>query len=146
MAHEAPEMGLVAIGVVHSPYQTADQAPHQGFVDDTESTIEIYETYTPELNGLEDVHRLTVVYWAHRADRTGVEQSIHGPSGDDGADRADGDREGAFASRGPTRPNPLSICTCMVHGLEGRRIRVTGLDAIDGSPVVDLKPALRPER
>lgn len=119
------------IGVVHSPYATPDDAPHQGFADDAEAELEVFERYADALGGIEDVLRLTVVYWAHRADRSE-------PVGEDGT--------GAFARRGPDRPNPLSICTCTVLGVEGRGIEVRGLDAVDGSPLVDLKPALQAER
>lgn len=132
--HENEEMQLVPVGVAHTPYETADEAPHQGFAGDAESTIEIFEMYGHALSGIEDTHRLTVVYWAHEADRDLFEED------------AGEDWDGAFAGRGPNRPNPLNICTCMVLGVDGRRIRVRGLDAIDGSPVVDVKPALQAER
>ena len=78
-----------------------------------------------------DAVRVTVVYWAHLADRTpGV-----GPDG-----------HGAFARRSPNRPNPLSVCVCTLYGADGQTLRVGGLDAVDGSPVLDLKPSLQTER
>jgi tRNA-Thr(GGU) m(6)t(6)A37 methyltransferase TsaA len=126
-----PEMCLEQIGVAHTPYQTADDAPHQGFADDAESTLEIFAKYEEALSGIEDVHRVTVVYWADETDRDHL-------VGSEGV--------GTFARRTPHRPNPLSICACMVLSTDGRRIHVRGLDAIDGSPIVDLKPALQAER
>lgn len=134
MDGDEPEMQLVSVGVAHTPYETTDEAPHQGFADDAESEIEIFEAYSHALAGIEDTHRLTVVYWAHEAER------------DRAGESAAEDWHGAFAGRGPNRPNPLSICTCLVLAVDGRRIRVRGLDAIDGSPVVDVKPALQAER
>lgn len=122
---------LTPIGVARTPYETPDDAPHQGFAGDTESTIAVYDQFADALAGIGDVLRLTVVYWAHEADRSSLQ-------GDDGI--------GAFSRRTPNRPNPLSICTCMVLSVDGSRIRVRGLDAIDGSPVLDLKPALQGER
>lgn len=119
------------IGVVHSPYDTTDDAPHQGFAGDAEATIELFERYADGLESVEDSVRLTVVYWAHMADRSSLR-------GDDGV--------GAFARRSPNRPNPLSVCPCLLLGREGRQLRVRGLDAVDGSPVVDLKPSLQGER
>lgn len=119
------------IGVAHTPYQTPDEAPHQGFADDAESEIEVLDEYADALAGIEDVIRLTVVYWAHLADRTVL-------GGTDGI--------GAFARRSPDRPNPLSICTCTLLDVDGHTLRVTGLDAVDGSPVLDIKPALQAER
>lgn len=122
---------LSPIGVAHTPYDTVEDAPHQGFADDREATIEVDDAYAAALSGIDDVVRLTVVYWADRADRETLR-------GDDGV--------GAFARRGPTRPNPLNICTCTLLARDGRRLRVRGLDAVDGSPVIDLKPALQAER
>jgi tRNA (Thr-GGU) A37 N-methylase len=83
------------------------------------------------LVGIQDVIRLTVVYWADRADRASL---------------ADESGVGAFAKRTPHRPNPLNVCPCTLLGRESRRLRVRGLDAVDGSAVLDLKPALQAER
>jgi tRNA-Thr(GGU) m(6)t(6)A37 methyltransferase TsaA len=118
------------VGEAHTPYTTPADAPHQGFADDAEATIEIFEDYADALAGIEDSIRLTVVYWAHLADRT---RTV-------GADDV-----GVFARRSPDRPNPLSICTCTLYEQEGSTLRVTGLDAVDGSPVIDVKPALQSE-
>lgn len=119
------------IGVAHTPYPTPGDAPHQGFADDTESDIEIFDEYADALAGIHDVIRLTVVYWAHLADRTELCAT---------------DGTGAFARRSPDRPNPLSICTCTLLGVDDHTLRVTGLDAVDGSAVLDIKPALQAER
>lgn len=108
-----PEMHLKQIGVAHTPYQTVDDAPHQGFVDDTESTLEIFEKYANALSGIEHVHRVTVIYWAHLADRDSLTRS---------------GETGAFTRRTLYRPNPLSICTCMVLRTDERRVHVRGLD------------------
>lgn len=128
MDEETPT--LQPVGVAHTPYETPGDAPHQGFAADTDSQVEIFEDYADALEGIGDVYRVTVVYWAHLADRTGA-------VGSDGV--------GAFARRSPNRPNPLSICTCTLLGVEDRILRVTGLDAVDGSSVLDVKPALQTE-
>lgn len=125
------ELELVPVGVARTPYASPGDAPHQGFVADEESTVEIHEAYRDALAGIERVHRVTVVYWAHLADRTRL-------VGDDG--------EGAFSRRSPHRPNPLGICTCLVLDVDGREIHLRGLDAVDGSPVLDVTPALQGER
>lgn len=122
---------VTPVGVAHTPYGDPGDAPHQGFADDAEATVEVYEPYADGLAGVEDVVRLLVVYWADAADRESLR-------GDDGV--------GAFARRTPNRPNPLNVCTCTLLERDGRRLRVRGLDAVDGSPVVDLKPALQSER
>lgn len=122
---------LRPVGVARTPYETPGDAPHQGFASDDEAVVEVAESYADALAGLEDVVRVTVVYWADRADRS----TLAGESG-----------VGAFARRSPHRPNPLGICTCLLLAVDGRRLRVRGLDAVDGSPVVDIKPALQSER
>lgn len=129
MAEQAPT--LRPVGIAHTPYETPGDAPHQGFAAESDAEIEIFEDYADALEGIEDVYRVTVVYWAHLADRTGE-------TGTDGG--------GAFARRSPNRPNPLSLCTCSLLGVDDRRLRVRGLDAVDGSPVLDLKPSLQTER
>lgn len=121
---------LDPVGVAHTPYETPAGAPHQGFAGDDEAVVEVFEPFEAALAGLEDVPRVTVVYWADRAERR--------PATDDG--------DGAFARRTPHRPNPLSICSCLRLSVDGRRVRLRGLDALDGSPVLDLKPSLRSER
>jgi tRNA (Thr-GGU) A37 N-methylase len=150
------DLELVAVGMAHTPYETTAEAPHQGFADDAESVIEIHAEYADALAGVETYHRLTVLYWAHLVDRErpvddGAEDGGDADDTNDAGDGADGDDsgdgdDGAFARRGPDRPNPIGVCTCMVLGVDGRRIRVSGLDAVDGSPVVNLKPALQAER
>ena len=122
---------LSPVGVAHTPYDTPTDAPHQGFADDAAATVEVFERYGDALAGIEDVVRLTVVYWADRADR----ESLQGE-----------DDVGAFARRTPHRPNPLNLCTCTLLERDGRRLRLRSLDAVDGSPVLDLKPALQAER
>lgn len=130
-ATENEGMDLRPIGVAHTPYETAEEAPHQGFAADDEATIEVFESYADALAGVDDAIRLTVVYWADAADRDSL-------IGDDGV--------GAFVKRTPNRPNPLNICTSTLLGVDGRQLRVRGLDAVDGSPVIDIKPALQVEQ
>lgn len=121
----------VAVGVARTPYDGRDAAPHQGFAAADEATIEIFEPYADALAGIEECLRVTVVYWADRADRDAL---------------VDEDGIGAFAKRTPNRPNPLGICTCLLLDRRGRELRVRGLDAFDGSPILDVKPALQAER
>ncbi|WP_306052102.1 TrmO family methyltransferase domain-containing protein [Natronococcus wangiae] len=126
MTAHRPE--LVPVGVARTPYESPEDAPHQGFAADAEATIEVFEPYADALAGIDDCYRLTVVYWADRADRDAL---------------VDENGVGAFAKRTPHRPNPLGICSCLLPDRTGRELRVRGLD---GSPVVDCKPALQAER
>lgn len=131
MVERTDEVVLEPIGIAHTPYETPDEAPHQGFADDEEARIEAFEQYADALAGIDDVVRLVVVYWADKADRTSLQ--------------GEGDT-GAFAKRTPHRPNPVNICTCTLLERNGLELRIRGLDAIDRSPVLDIKPALQVER
>ena len=118
-------MELKSIGVVHSPYRSLEEIPRQGFFSEAESVIEIAEVYAPALEYIEELEWLTVLYWAHLAER---DRLVTTPPC------------GVFACRAPHRPNPLSLCAVKLLRREGRKLFVQYLDALDGSAVIDIKP------
>lgn len=89
------------------------------------------------LAGLSDFSHLEVIFVFDRVSETEIEYGARHPRG-----RTDWPLVGIFAQRGKTRPNRLGLCTCQVIGVDGLAVEVQGLDAIDGTPVVDLKPAM----
>jgi tRNA-Thr(GGU) m(6)t(6)A37 methyltransferase TsaA len=99
------------------------------------SEIWIDEAFTGILDGIEDFSHILVLYWAHRVSNEGRSLVKVHPMG-----RKDLPLVGIFATCSPARPNPL--CAIVVRVLErsGNRLKVQGLDAIDGSPVIDIKP------
>jgi tRNA-Thr(GGU) m(6)t(6)A37 methyltransferase TsaA len=101
-----------------------------------EAHIELSERFEPEaLAGLETFSHLEVIFRFHlvapERERTGARHPRN---------RTDWPKVGIFAQRGKARPNRLGVSRCRILGVEGRRIHVVGLDAIDGTPVLDLKP------
>lgn len=95
--------------------------------------------FGPEsLAGLDDFSHLVVVYHFHLADPGKVELRARHPR-----NNPDWPKVGIFAQRGRNRPNHLGVSTCALVGIEGTSVLVQGLDAIDGSPVLDLKPYFR---
>ncbi len=95
--------------------------------------------FGPEsLAGLEEFSHLVIVYSFHLADPDKVELSARRPR-----NNPDWPKVGIFAQRGKNRPNHLGVSTCALVGVEGTSVLVQGLDAIDGSPVLDLKPYFR---
>lgn len=118
------------IGVAHTPYDDTHDAPRQGRMSDAEAVIEVREEYAPALKDVELASHLIVLYWAHMA-RRDVLQTVTpwGP-----------ETRGVFACRSPSRPNPISLCVVELVRREGDRLIVRGLDAADGSPVLDIKP------
>ncbi len=90
------------------------------------------------LLGLDAFSHLEVVYVFDRVDESEIEQRARHPRG-----RTDWPRVGIFAQRGKGRPNRVGVSRCAIVKVEGKTIHVTGLDAIDGTPVIDLKPYMR---
>ena len=103
-------------------------------VSDRESELALHETVAQGLHGLKTGSRIDVLYWMHRLgpeDRQTLE--VH-PRGDKGRPL-----QGVFSVRSPMRPNPIGVSAVEVVGMAGARLRVAGLDAQDGSPILDIK-------
>ncbi|HEY2774477.1 MAG TPA: SAM-dependent methyltransferase [Candidatus Binatia bacterium] len=90
------------------------------------------------LAGLGDFSHLLVIYHFHRADPSKIETAARHPRGNTAWPKV-----GIFAQRGKNRPNRIGVSTCEIAGVEGTTVRVRGLDAIDGTPVLDIKPFFR---
>lgn len=104
-------------------------------VDDDLSVIEINERYCAGLNGIEAYEELDVLYWFHERDNEkhrnvlSVIPRRHGET----------EPRGVFASHSPSRPNPIGLTRVKIVSIDGCRVSVSGLDAFEGSPIVDLK-------
>jgi len=122
------------IGRVESPLTDLESAPRQA----DEGAPEAWLVFEPEmLEGLRSVRSgdgLIVVTWLDRARRDVL--SVH-PRGD--TSRA---QEGVFSTRSPHRPNPIGLHRVEVTAVDGRRVRVRNLEALDGTPIIDVKPLL----
>jgi tRNA (adenine37-N6)-methyltransferase len=106
--------------------------------DRVESTIVIDSRFPPEsLDGLQAFSHVDVVYWFHLVDEAAITVGARYPRG-----RTDWPRVGIFAQRAKARPNRIGVTTCALVRIEGRELHVRGLDAIDGTPVLDVKPYL----
>jgi tRNA (adenine37-N6)-methyltransferase len=129
-ANSSQSMELVPIGVIHSPYRVKGDAPHQGRLSPTTSEIEIFPEFAEGLKDVAERPHLIVLYWLDRADR-GTLTAIPPHSNEE---------HGVFATRSPDRPNPIGLAVVDLLGIEGDRLIVRGLDAFDGTPVLDIKP------
>ena len=130
---EAPpptDAGLVFIGRIHTPWADRMETPRQGRLDGPTCRIEVFEPWVGALAGIEEFERLEVLYWLHLSRRDLVLQSP----------RNDGAARGTFSLRSPARPNPIGTEIVALVRVEDGNVFVRGLDCLDGTPLLDLKP------
>jgi tRNA-Thr(GGU) m(6)t(6)A37 methyltransferase TsaA len=128
---------LVPIGVVRSSLVDLDAAPMQGDEGAPDATIDVEPSFARALEGIGVGDELFILTWLHEADREVLQ--VHP------RDDASRPLTGVFATRSSDRPNPIGLHRVTVRGIDGLELRVGPLEAIDGTPVVDIKPVLRDE-
>jgi tRNA-Thr(GGU) m(6)t(6)A37 methyltransferase TsaA len=127
---------VLPIGVIRSTLRATADAPNQAFEGAPDALLEIDPAYTDALHRIEVGDELIVLTWLHLADRRTLQTH---PRGDESIPLT-----GVFRTRSPDRPNPIGLHRVTVTGLEGATaVRVDALEAIDGTPIIDLKIALR---
>lgn len=131
---------LNPIGMVRSPFTATGQIPKgPGARHDAEGVLELDPELAPGLMDIEGFSHLFVLWFFHRVD--GHDLVAHPPSDDR--------PHGVFATRSPRRPNPIGLTVVELLAREGSHLRVRGVDMLDGSPILDIKPYLSsvpPER
>jgi len=120
------------VGYVRSDITAREHAPRQGRDASAEARIEILPQYINAVDGIKQWSQLLVICWLHLADRDTL--AVH-PRGD-----ASAPLTGIFGTRSPARPNPLAVYTADLLSVEGNVLNVRGIDAVDGTPVLDIKP------
>ncbi len=121
------------VGYVRGPYRDAGEIPKGlGAKHETEGALEIREEFEPGLTDIEGFSHLYVIWAFDRAE--GVHLMASPPSDDR--------PHGVFATRSPHRPNPIGLTVVELLGREGRVLRVRGIDMLDGTPILDIKPYL----
>jgi tRNA-Thr(GGU) m(6)t(6)A37 methyltransferase TsaA len=129
---------LRPIGVIRSILKVRSEAPKQGSEGAPDAWLEVSPFAAEGLDGLAAGDTIIVVTWLHRARRDVLR--VH-PRSDRRRPLA-----GVFATRSPDRPNPLGLHCVTVRRVAGNRLRIGPIEAIDGTPVVDIKPALAGRR
>ena len=122
------------IGVIRSELISREEAPLQGDEGAPEAWLELTARVAQGLVGITAGDELIVLTWLHQAQRDVLQ--VH-PRG-----RLEAPLTGVFATRSPDRPNPVGLHRVSVLEVAGQRLRVAPLEAIDGTPVIDLKPVL----
>jgi tRNA-Thr(GGU) m(6)t(6)A37 methyltransferase TsaA len=125
---------LTPIGTVESPLTDPASAPKQGDEGAPDAWLVFEPSALPGLDGLRAGDDVLVLTWLDRARRDVL--TVH-PRGD-----VSRPRQGVFATRSPARPNPVGLHRVTIEAIEGARVRVRPLEAVDGTPIVDVKPVL----
>ncbi len=118
------------IGIVHSPFKERKDAPNQGRNTREISTLEIFPEYRDGLVGLAAGDAVFILCWFDRSERDILQVIPHGRT----------ELTGVFATRAPVRPNPLSLTLVTIESITGTTLTVRGLEALDNTPVLDIKP------
>jgi tRNA-Thr(GGU) m(6)t(6)A37 methyltransferase TsaA len=130
----ASENLLKPIGVIHSELTNRSNAPRQGSEGAPDAWLEVYPWATEGLFRMAVGDEVIVITWFHQARRDVFQVR---PRSD-----PRNPITGVFATRSPDRPNPLGLHPVVVHAIDGNRLRIGPIEAIDGTPVVDIKPVL----
>lgn len=125
---------LRPIGLIRSSLKNLQNAPMQGSEGAPDAWLEVHAFARDALNGLRPGDQIIVITWFHQSDRAVLK--VH--------PRDDPNRPltGVFATRSSDRPNPLGLHPVTIRKIAGRRLRIGPIEAIDGTPVVDIKPVL----
>lgn len=119
------------IGVLHGDIRSRAEAPKNYDESDRVGTLEIFPEFQEGLDGIEPGRAIVVLFWLHQAARDILKVYPRG-------DRSRG-LHGVFATRSPDRPNPIAVSELRVLAVHGNRLEVSGLDILDGTPIIDIK-------
>ena len=128
-----PDMTLKAIGIVRNEVKQKPKQVPFGW-EKVVSDIVVNSSLTEALDGLEEFSHIIVLYWMHQVGTGELPMKVH-PMGKQGLPLV-----GRLATRSPDRPNPIGKTTVRLLERQGNILKVSGLDAIDGTPVIDIKP------
>jgi tRNA-Thr(GGU) m(6)t(6)A37 methyltransferase TsaA len=124
------DASLYYIGRIRTPWQRRDECPKNARGSDAVCTVELDPRWAEGLEGLDTVSHVLLLYWMDQARRDLLLQSP----------RHYAERRGTFALRSPARPNPIAVSVARLLRIEGNRLSVVGLDCLDNTPLLDIKP------
>lgn len=127
---ERHSLELKPVGIIHSPYKNTGEVPKQWYKREEISQIEVFEEFEEGLQDIEGFSHIVVIYWFHKSQRY---ELLVKPPGEDSL-------HGLFSTRSPRRPCPLALTVVELVARERNVLKVKGLDAIDGTPLLDIKP------
>lgn len=125
-----PDAGVYFIGRIHTPWTQRKDCPKNARGSDAVCTVELDPRWAEGLKEVGSISHLVLLYWMDQAPRDLVLQV----PGHYGVQR------GTFALRSPARPNPIAMSVVKLLGIDGNKLEVVGLDCLDGTPLIDIKP------
>jgi tRNA-Thr(GGU) m(6)t(6)A37 methyltransferase TsaA len=129
---EATDEGIYFIGRLRTPWHDRSECPRNANGSDAVCTVEIDARFADALTGVEAASHLILLYWMHAARR---DLAVQVP-------RHHGRPRGTFSVRSPARPNPIALSVVRLVGRDGPNLKVVGLDCLDGTALLDIKPYL----
>jgi tRNA-Thr(GGU) m(6)t(6)A37 methyltransferase TsaA len=123
------DAGVYFIGRIRTPWVKREDCPKNARGSDAVCTVELDPRYAAALDGVATCTHLVVLYFMDRARRDLLVQAPR-----------HGERRGTFALRSPVRPNPVAMSVVRLVRIEGTALSVVGLDCLDGTPLIDIKP------
>lgn len=124
------EINLLPIGRAVTGFATLADCPARGRDNPATSFVDISPQFAEGLLNIERATHAIILYWFDRSDRTALQRRV----------RPGEITRGVFASRSPNRPNPVAFSVVRIVGRNGNRLQVSGLDCLDGTPIIDIKP------
>jgi len=124
------EMLTRPIGIIHTPYKSRNEIPIQASYSETTGEVEVFERYVPGLKDIEGFSHVILLYLFHKSPGPSL---LVKPF-------LDSVPRGVFATRHPDRPNPIGLSTVRLLERRGNMLCVKGIDTLDGTPLVDIKP------
>ncbi len=123
---------LIFIGEIETPYKQLSGCPKNVGIEGAICKVKIYDEYKEGLYGLQKGNKIVILYWLDKSSRTvSIAEGFSGKG-----------ELGTFARRTPNRPNPIGLATLEIIGISENEISVTGLDCLDGTKLIDIKPAI----
>ncbi len=124
------DAGVYFLGTIRTPWRTREECPKRGEPDGPICSIVVDDRWRAALTDIAQHKRIQVLYWMHHARRDLVLQTPFRTR----------ETTGTFALRSPVRPNPIASSVVDLLAVDGNTLRVRGLDCLDGTPLIDLKP------
>ncbi|MFW9843076.1 MAG: tRNA (N6-threonylcarbamoyladenosine(37)-N6)-methyltransferase TrmO [Candidatus Thorarchaeota archaeon] len=124
------EFLVKSIGVIRTPFKSSEDTPIQSSKSDVKGHVDIASEYLTALKSLDGFSHIILVYWFHRAKNPKMQVKPF----------LDKEEHGLFSIRAPSRPNPIGISIVKLIGIEGTRLDIEGVDMLDMTPLLDIKP------